>query len=49
MGERVSHRQWLAVLVGLLGVGVLMQPWALAAQGPGVLPGYLMLLGASFA
>lgn len=49
MGDTVSRGQWLAVLVGLLGVGALMQPWALAAQGPGVLPGYLMLLGASLA
>jgi drug/metabolite transporter (DMT)-like permease len=49
LGDRVSRGQWLAVLVGLLGVGTLMQPWALAEQGPGVLPGYFMLLGASLA
>ncbi|MCB4821737.1 DMT family transporter [Roseicella aerolata] len=49
LGERVSRGQWQAVVVGLLGVGVLMQPWAWAAQGPGVLPGYLMLLAASLA
>jgi O-acetylserine/cysteine efflux transporter len=49
LGERVSRGQWLSVLVGLAGVLALMQPWALAAQGPGVLPGYAMLLGASLA
>ena len=58
LGEKVSRNQWLAVAVGLLGVGVLMQPWTLLspqlqAPGPGatpflsLLPGYLMLLGAS--
>jgi drug/metabolite transporter (DMT)-like permease len=49
LGDRVSRGQWLAVAVGLLGVGALMKPWAWAAQGPGVLPGYLMLLAASLA
>ncbi|TCZ58642.1 DMT family transporter [Roseicella aquatilis] len=47
LGDRVSRNQWGAVLVGLLGVFALMQPWAIAGQGPGVLPGYAMLLGAS--
>ena len=49
LGDRVSRGQWLAVAVGLAGVFVLMQPWAIAGQGPGVLPGYAMLLGASLA
>ena len=53
LGERVSRNQWWAVAVGLLGVGVLMQPWTLLSPAPGatpflaLLPGYLMLLGAS--
>lgn len=49
LGERVSRRQWLAAGLGLLGVAALMQPWTILAQGAGVLPGYLMLLGASLA
>jgi O-acetylserine/cysteine efflux transporter len=47
LGERVSRLQWLAVGVGLAGVLALMKPWDLAGQGPGVLPGYAMLLVAS--
>lgn len=47
LGERVSRAQWLAVAVGLAGVVTLMKPWDLGGQGPGVLPGYAMLLGAS--
>jgi len=48
LGERVSPAQWVAVGVGLLGVGVLMQPWTMWGAGSlGLLPGYLMLLGAS--
>jgi O-acetylserine/cysteine efflux transporter len=48
LGERVSPPQWLAAAIGLLGVGVLMQPWAMGgANGFGALPGYLMLLGSS--
>ena len=48
LGERVSRLQWLAAGIGLLGVGVLMQPWTMtSAAGLGALPGYLMLLGSS--
>lgn len=47
LGERVSRPQWWAVAVGLAGVLALMKPWDLAGQGPGVLPGYAMLLAAS--
>ncbi len=48
LGDRVSRAQWLAVAIGVLGVGVLMQPWAMAeAAALGLLPGYAMLLGAS--
>ena len=48
LDEKVSRAQWLAAAVGLAGVGVLMQPWRLAGAGqPGMLGGYLMLLGAS--
>ncbi|WP_052214725.1 DMT family transporter [Belnapia sp. F-4-1] len=49
LGERVSSPQWLAAAIGLLGVGVLMQPWTMTGGGATLdaLPGYLMLLGSS--
>jgi drug/metabolite transporter (DMT)-like permease len=47
LGDRVSRQQWWAVAVGLAGVLALMKPWDLTGQGPGVLPGYAMLLVAS--
>ncbi|MFC7544205.1 DMT family transporter [Siccirubricoccus deserti] len=48
LGERVAALQWLATLVGLAGVVVLMQPWAMAgADATALLPGYAMLLLAS--
>ncbi len=49
LGERVSPLQWLAAGIGLLGVGVLMQPWAMTSGGATLdaLPGYMMLLGSS--
>src|SRR3954469_10965615 len=48
LGERVAPLQWLAVAVGLGGVVVLMQPWAMAdAATLALLPGYAMLLTAS--
>lgn len=46
--EAVSPRQWAAVGLGLLGVLVLIAPWS-AGAGPGVLPGYGLLLLASLA
>jgi len=42
-GERVSRAQWWAVAAGLLGVVILMQPWAMGGEAVG----YLMLLGCS--
>ncbi|MBD0271008.1 MAG: DMT family transporter [Acetobacteraceae bacterium] len=57
LGERVSPRQWAAAAVGLLGVLALMAPWgawggagdAGGGAQPGLLAGYALLLGASFA
>jgi drug/metabolite transporter (DMT)-like permease len=50
LGERVSGRQWAAAALGLGGVAMLMAPWALLrGTTPGMLPGTLMLLGASLA
>ncbi|WP_206935333.1 EamA family transporter [Roseococcus thiosulfatophilus] len=49
LGERVSPMRWLAAGVGLLGVGVMMGPWALDWGAPGVLAGHVWLLCASLA
>jgi drug/metabolite transporter (DMT)-like permease len=51
LGDRVSPRQWWAAAVGLLGVAVLISPWAPppGAAAAAVLPGFAMLLGASLA
>ncbi len=42
--ERVSARRWLAAGIGLAGVVVLMNPWAIDWQARGVLIGHVMLL-----
>jgi drug/metabolite transporter (DMT)-like permease len=47
LAERVSPRRWLAAGVGLLGVAVMMGPWALDWGAPGVLVGHVWLLCAS--
>lgn len=50
LGERVSPRQWAAAGMGLLGVLVLMAPWALIGSASlGLAIGYGLLLGASLA
>ncbi|MBB3899902.1 DMT family transporter [Roseococcus suduntuyensis] len=49
LGERVSPMRWVAAGVGLLGVAVMMGPWALDWSAPGVLAGHLWLLCASLA
>lgn len=45
--ERVSARRWIAAGLGVAGVMVLMNPWAIDWGGPGVLTGHLFLLGAA--
>ncbi|WP_424813634.1 DMT family transporter [Roseococcus sp. YIM B11640] len=47
LGEQVSRRRWLAAGLGLLGVGVMMGPWAIDWTRPGIVIGHFMLLGAS--
>lgn len=47
LGERISPRRWVAAGLGLLGVIVMMGPWAIDWSAPGVLAGHLYLLGAS--
>jgi len=49
LAERVSPLRWVAAGVGLLGVAVMMGPWALDWSAPGVLLGHLLLLAASLA
>lgn len=49
LAERVSPMRWLAAGVGLLGVGVMMGPWALDWGAPGVVLGHAWLLCASLA
>ncbi|WP_191085899.1 DMT family transporter [Roseococcus microcysteis] len=49
LGERVSPMRWVAAGVGLLGVAVMMGPWALDWSAPGVLAGHVWLLCASLA
>jgi len=49
LGERVSPLRWVAAGVGLLGVAVMMGPWALDWGAPGVMLGHGWLLCASLA
>jgi drug/metabolite transporter (DMT)-like permease len=49
LAERVSPMKWFAAGVGLLGVTVMMGPWAIDWSAPGVLRGHVWLLGASLA
>lgn len=44
LGERVSTQRWVAAGIGLLGVLVMMGPWAIDWSAPGVLLGHGMLL-----
>ena len=47
LGEAVSTRRWVAAAVGLLGVAVMIGPWAIDWGAPGVLAGHGLLLLAS--
>jgi len=47
LGERVSKQRWLAAGVGLLGVSVMMGPWAIDWGAPGVVFGHGLLLACS--
>ena len=48
LGERLTLRKGLALLLGIVGIALLMEPWSLTADGS-ALAGYAMLLGAAFA
>jgi drug/metabolite transporter (DMT)-like permease len=45
--ERIPLRRWLAAGLGILGVAVLMNPWAIDWTSPDVLIGHAFLLGAA--
>jgi len=47
--ERIPPRRWLAALLGVAGVAVLMGPWSIDWNSPGVLVGHLFLLLAGLA
>lgn len=46
LGETIPMQRWAAAGAGLLGVVVLMGPWAIAWSSPGVLIGHVFLLAA---
>ena len=46
--EAISWRRWMAALLGVAGAVVLMGPWAIDWEAPGVLTGHLFLLGSAF-
>lgn len=48
LGERLTRLKGLALLLGIAGIALLMEPWSLAATDHGLL-GYVMLLGAAVA
>jgi drug/metabolite transporter (DMT)-like permease len=47
--ESIPPRRWMAALLGVLGIGVLISPWAIDWTAPGVLLGHALLLGAALA
>jgi len=46
--EPIPARRWVAAGLGVLGSAVLIGPWAIDWNAPGVLLGHLYLLGAAF-
>lgn len=47
--ETIPLQRWLAALCGVLGIGVLINPWSINWAAPGVLVGHLLLLGSALA
>ena len=45
--ESIPLHRWVAALLGVLGIGVLISPWAIDWSAPGVLLGHALLLGAA--
>jgi drug/metabolite transporter (DMT)-like permease len=47
--EHIPTRRWIAAALGIGGICVLMNPWAIDWSNPNVLIGHLFLLGAALA
>jgi len=47
LGERMSKLQVNGLLVGVVGLGMVLEPWTIAVSEPRIILGYLMLLGAA--
>jgi drug/metabolite transporter (DMT)-like permease len=47
LGDRMTGRRWLGLLLGIVGVVVLFQPWGLDWSNPDVALGHTMLITAS--
>ncbi|MCY4621407.1 MAG: DMT family transporter [bacterium] len=47
LGERMSRMQVGGLVIGMVGVGLVFEPWELSLSEPRVIWGYVMLLGAS--
>ncbi len=47
LGDKVSPMRWLAVALALVGVSVMLGPWAIDWSAPGAVLGHALLLGAS--
>ncbi len=47
LGERMSRMQTSGLVIGMLGMGVVVEPWALSFSEPRVIWGYLLLTGAA--
>jgi drug/metabolite transporter (DMT)-like permease len=45
--ERISPMRWGAVALAMLGVAIMLGPWAIDWQAPGAVSGHALLLGAS--
>jgi drug/metabolite transporter (DMT)-like permease len=44
LGERISGRRWVGLLLGILGVIVVFEPWSFDWDSPGVALGHLLLV-----
>jgi drug/metabolite transporter (DMT)-like permease len=47
LGERMSGRRWIGLLLGIAGVLVLFEPWALDWDRPGAALGHVLLIVAA--
>ncbi|MCY3563047.1 MAG: DMT family transporter [Acidimicrobiia bacterium] len=47
LGERMSRLQTSGLVIGMLGMGVVVEPWELSFSEPRVIWGYLLITGAA--